>query len=60
MAARSIAIEKARLRGGRHVHAVVYPSGHADRYTACGRYAEDGTFLDEDAPVTCPACIRAS
>jgi len=52
--------ERVRLRGGRHVHAVVYRPGHTDRQTACGRNAEDGTFLDDGTPITCPSCTRTA
>ncbi|MER0477072.1 hypothetical protein ABR737_01635 [Streptomyces sp. Edi2] len=52
--------ERVRLPRGRHTHAAGYASGFADRVTACNRIAEDGEFLADDNPVTCPACQRAT
>jgi anaerobic ribonucleoside-triphosphate reductase len=50
--------ERVRLPRGRHIHAVGYPAGSADRITACNRNAEAGEFLDDHSPVTCPTCQR--
>ncbi|AKZ60812.1 hypothetical protein SAM23877_p103 (plasmid) [Streptomyces ambofaciens ATCC 23877] len=52
--------ERVRLPRGRHTHAVGYAAGHADRVTACARNAEPGDFLDDDSPITCPACQRVT
>ena len=50
--------ERVRLRGGRHTHAAGYRPGRADRITPCDKIAEDGTFLPDDSPITCPTCQR--
>ncbi|MFD4596737.1 hypothetical protein ACFWPQ_01765 [Streptomyces sp. NPDC058464] len=52
--------ERVRLPRGRHTHAVGYTPGSADRVTACDLNAEHGEFLDDDTPITCPACARAT
>jgi hypothetical protein len=52
--------ERVRLSRGHHTHAAGYRPGYADRITACDRNAEAGEFLDDDSPVTCPACQRTT
>ncbi|MCX5000973.1 hypothetical protein [Streptomyces longwoodensis] len=52
--------ERVRLPRGRHTHAAGYVPGFADRITTCGRNAEPGTFLDDNSPITCPACQRTT